>query len=259
MKIVRFLEDGKEKTGLLEEDLVTELSCQSIEAINLSSTRRFEKHSIYKFEDIDLKSPVSPSKIVCVGLNYRDHAEELNMDIPEEPILFLKPSTSVIGHLDNIIYPNSSKQLDYEAEIGIVISKEARNVKSGNAEEFIGGYTAFNDVTARDLQQKDGQWTRAKSFDTFAPIGPWVETELDPMNQDISLKLNKEIKQDSNTKNMIFDVYELVEFVSGIMTLHPGDVIATGTPPGVGPMNVEDTVEVEIKGIGTLKNFVKSF
>ncbi|MGZ7209025.1 MAG: fumarylacetoacetate hydrolase family protein, partial [Methanobacterium sp.] len=215
--------------------------------------------SIYKFEDIDLKSPVSPSKIVCVGLNYRDHAEELNMDIPEEPILFLKPSTSVIGHLDDIIYPNSSKQLDYEAEIGIVISKEARNVKSGNAEEFIGGYTAFNDVTARDLQQKDGQWTRAKSFDTFAPIGPWIETELDPMNQDISLKLNGEIKQDSNTKNMIFDVYELIEFISNIMTLQPGDVIATGTPPGVGPMNVGDTVEVKINEIGTLKNFVKSF
>ncbi|MGZ7210041.1 MAG: fumarylacetoacetate hydrolase family protein [Methanobacterium sp.] len=259
MKIVRFLVDGKEKTGLLEEDLVTELSCESIEAVNLSSARIFEKNSVYNIADIKIKSPVSPSKIVCVGLNYRDHAEELNMDIPEEPILFLKPSTSIIGHLDNIIYPNSSKQLDYEAEMGIVVSKEATNVKSGNAEEFIGGYTVFNDVTARDLQRKDGQWTRAKSFNTFAPIGPWIETDLDPMNQDISLKLNGEIKQDSNTKNMIFDVYELVEFVSGIMTLHPGDVIATGTPPGVGPMNVEDTVEVEIKGIGTLKNFVKSF
>ena len=170
------------------------------------------------------------------------------MDLPEEPIIFLKPPTAVIGHLDNIIYPNSSKQLDYEAELGIVISKEARNVKEQNADEFIGGYTVFNDVTARDLQQKDVQWTRAKSFDTFAPIGPCIETELNPMNQKISLKLNGEIKQNSNTKNMIFDVYELVEFISNIMTLKPGDVIATGTPPGVGPMNVGDTVEVEVRG-----------
>jgi 2-keto-4-pentenoate hydratase/2-oxohepta-3-ene-1,7-dioic acid hydratase in catechol pathway len=179
------------------------------------------------------------------------------MDLPDEPIIFMKPPTSVIGHLDAIIYPSSSKQLDYEAEIGIVISKEAHKVKEKDAEKFIGGYTVFNDVTARDLQQKDGQWTRAKSFDTFAPIGPCIETELDPMNHEISLKLNSEIKQKSNTKNMIFDVYELVEFISNIMTLKPGDVIATGTPPGVGSMNVRDTVEVEIEGIGTLKNIVK--
>lgn len=256
MKIIRFIDNGEEKTGLLENNSIIELSCSVIEAIKSSSIQKYIKDSTYKFEDIKIKSPVSPSKIVCVGLNYRDHAEELNMDIPEEPILFLKPSTSVIGHLDNIIYPNSSNQVDYEAEIGIMISKEARNVKSENAEAFIGGYTAFNDVTARDLQQKDGQWTRAKSFDTFASIGPCIETNLDPMSQDISLKINGKIKQKSNTKNMIFDVYELVEFISNIMTLNPGDVIATGTPPGVGPMNVGDTVEVEIESIGVLKNFV---
>lgn len=256
MKIVQYIEEGIEKTGLLEDNNITELSCPVIEAIKSSSIQKYMKDSTYNFEDIKIKSPVSPSKIVCVGLNYRDHAEELNMDIPEEPILFLKPSTSVIGHLDNIIYPNSSNQVDYEAEIGFIISKEARNVKSGNAEAFIGGYTAFNDATARDLQQKDGQWTRAKSFDTFASIGPCIETNLNPMNQKISLKLNGEIKQNSNTKNMIFDVYELVEFISNIMTLNPGDVIATGTPPGVGPMNVGDTVEVEIENIGVLKNFV---
>lgn len=256
MKIIRFIKDGKEKTGLIEDNNIIELSCSIIEAIKSSSIQKYIKDSNYKFEDIKIKSPVSPSKIVCVGLNYRDHAEELNMDIPEEPILFLKPSTSVIGHLDNIIYPDSSNQVDYEAEIGIVISKEARNVKSENAEAFIGGYTAFNDVTARDLQQKDGQWTRAKSFDTFASIGPCIETNLDPMSQDISLKLNSEIKQKSNTKKMIFDVYELVEFISNIMTLNPCDVIATGTPPGVGPMNVGDTVEVEIEKIGALKNLV---
>ncbi len=257
MKIVQFIENGNGKPGLLEYNKITELSCSVLEAINLSSVDKYKKDSTYKIDEVTIKSPFSPSKIVCVGLNYKDHAEELNMDIPEEPIIFMKPPTSVIGHLDNIIYPDSSNQVDYEAEMGIIISKEARFVKSKNAEEFIGGYTAFNDITARDLQQKDGQWTRAKSFDTFAPIGPCIETELDPMNQKISLKLNGEIKQNSNTKNMIFDVYELVEFISNIMTLKPGDVIATGTPPGIGPMNVGDTVEVELEDIGMLKNSVK--
>lgn len=257
MKIIKFVNDGKEKTGLIEDKHVIELSSSVIGAINSSSIDKFKKDSFYKIEEVKIESPVLPSKIVCVGLNYRDHAAELNMDLPEEPIIFLKPPTAVIGHLDDIIYPNSSKQLDYEAELGIVISKEARNVKEQNADEFIGGYTVFNDVTARDLQQKDVQWTRAKSFDTFAPMGSCIETELNPMAQEISLKLNGEFKQNSNTKNMIFDVYELVEFISDIMTLKPGDVIATGTPPGVGAMNVGDTVEVEVRDIGVLKNHVK--
>ncbi len=256
MKIVRFEIEGVEKTGIVEDEFITELSCSTIEAINSSSLDYLKNDSIYKIEDIKLNSPVSPSKLVCVGLNYRDHAQELNMDIPEEPIIFLKPPTSVIGHLDDIIYPGSCKQLDYEAEIGIVISRESKNVESGMADEFIGGYTAFNDVTARDLQNKDGQWTRAKSFDTFAPIGPCVETEMDPLNQKISLKLNGKTKQNSTTKNMIFDVYELVEFISSIMTLKPGDVIITGTPPGVGPMKVHDYVEVEVEDVGILKNYV---
>lgn len=292
MKIIQFVEDRKEKTGLIEDNHVIELSCSTIEAINSSFIEKsskieafktkgfdapnsknlrdfwelenashflkFKEDSVYKIEDIKIKEPVLPSKIVCVGLNYRDHAAELKMEIPDEPIIFIKPPTSVISHLDNIIYPNTSNQVDFEAELGVIISKEAKNVKSEDAADFIGGYTAVNDVTARDLQKKDGQWTRAKSFDTFCPIGPCIETELDPMNQNISLKLNGEIKQNSNTKNMIFNVYELVEFISNIMTLKPGDIIATGTPPGVGPMNVEDTVEVEIEGIGMLRNFVKN-
>jgi 2-keto-4-pentenoate hydratase/2-oxohepta-3-ene-1,7-dioic acid hydratase in catechol pathway len=257
MKIVKFEIEGREKTGLLEDKNVFELSSSIIEAINSPSTVKIKKNSIYRFEEIKIKSPVLPSKIVCVGLNYIDHAHELNMDIPKEPIIFLKPSTAVIGHLDNIIYPYSSKQLDYEAEMGIVISKIAKNIEMDNAGEYIGGFVAFNDVTARDLQRKDGQWTRAKSFDTFAPIGPCIETELDPRNQKISLRLNGKLKQNSNTKNMIFDVYELVEFISSIMTLYPGDVIATGTPPGVGPMNNGDIVEVNIEGVGVLKNNIK--
>lgn len=257
MKIMRFINDSQEKTGLFEDNQITELSCSTIEAINSSDIDKFKKDKIYKLEDVKIKPPVSPSKIVCIGLNYKDHASELNMELPNEPIIFIKPSTSVTGHLDNIIYPSTSSQVDFEAELGIVVSKESKNVKSKDAADFIGGYTILNDVTARDLQRKDGQWTRAKSFDTFCPIGPCIETDLDPMNQNISLKLNGEFKQKSNTKNMIFNVYELVEFISNIMTLKPGDVIATGTPPGVGPMNDGDTVEAEVEGIEMLRNFVR--
>ncbi len=254
MKIMRFIVDGKEKTGLIEDFNIIELSCSVVEALNAINLDKFKKNSSYTLENIKIKAPVSPSKVVCVGLNYQDHAAELNMDIPEEPILFLKPPSAVIGHQEPILYPGSSTQVDYEAEMGIIISKKARNIKGKNAGEFIGGYTVLNDVTARDLQKKDGQWTRAKSFDTFAPVGPAIETELDPDNQNIFLKLNSKIKQHSNTKNMIFGVEELLEFISHIMTLNPGDIIATGTPPGVGPMQPGDRIEAGVKDIGVLEN-----
>jgi len=207
-------------------------------------------------EEVRILPPVFPSKVVCVGLNYRDHALELNMDIPEEPILFMKPPTSVIAHQEPIIYPEMSQEVDYEAEMAIVMAETATKINSEDAWDFIGGYTVLNDVTARDLQRKDGQWTRAKSFDTFCPLGPCIETEMDPHNQNISLKLNGETKQDSNTKNMIFRANELVEFISSIMTLNPGDVIATGTPPGVGQMQSGDVVQVQVGGIGILENRV---
>jgi 2-keto-4-pentenoate hydratase/2-oxohepta-3-ene-1,7-dioic acid hydratase in catechol pathway len=180
------------------------------------------------------------------------------MDLPDEPVIFIKPSTGVIGHLDPIIYPLSSKQVDYEVEIAVVISKKAYKVKMEDADDYIGGYTIVNDVTARDLQNKDVQWTRAKSFDTFCPIGPCIQTQLDPSNQKITLKLNNKIKQQSNTKNMIFSTPELVEFISNIMTLNPGDIISTGTPPGVGPMNIGDIVEAEVEEIGVLRNIIKN-
>ena len=257
MKLISFMKDDIEKTGILNDNSITELSCSMIAALNTSNINKFKKNEIHELREVKIKPPISPSKIICVGLNYRDHAKELNMKIPNEPVIFLKPPTSVIGHLDSIIYPDCSKQVDYEVELGIVISKEARYVKEKDSKDFVGGYTVLNDVTARDLQRKDIQWTRAKSFDTFAPIGPWIETELDPANQDISLRLNKELKQNSNTKNMIFGAEELVEFVSNIMTLKPGDIIATGTPPGVGPMKVGDVVEAEVEGIGILENVVK--
>ena len=188
-----------------------------------------------------------PTKIIAVGLNYIDHAKELKMPIPDEPIIFLKPPTAVISHKDKIIYPKGVKQLDYEAELAVVMKDK----------KHILGYTCANDVTARDLQRKDVQWTRSKSFDTFCPLGPRVVKNVDPNNLEIKLYLNGKLKQSSHTSNMIFRVEELVSFISKIMTLCPGDVILTGTPPGVGPMKIGDVVEVEIEGIGKLTNFVK--
>jgi 2-keto-4-pentenoate hydratase/2-oxohepta-3-ene-1,7-dioic acid hydratase in catechol pathway len=257
MKLVGFINDLKPKVGIISGEKLIEIDCSMIDALNSADLNDFEKLATYPVEDLKICPPVRPSKIVCVGLNYIDHAKELDMEIPSEPIIFIKPSTAVIGHLDSIVYPSMSNQVDYEAELGIVISKEARNVNSNDAHDYIGGYTIINDVTARDKQRKDVQWTRAKSFDTFAPIGPCIETSMEPMDQDITLKLNNDIKQSSNTSNMIFKVNELVEFISNVMTLLPGDIIATGTPPGVGPMNVGDNVEIEIKGIGILKNYIK--
>jgi len=199
---------------------------------------------------------LEPSKIIAIGLNYYDHARELKMPVPDHPIMFIKPSTSVIKNGQPIIYPRQSKNVHYEGELAVVIGRKARNVSKSGAGKYINGFTCANDVTARDLQNIDGQWTRAKSFDTFCPLGPKVVKDIDPMNLKIQTRVNGKIKQDSNTKNMIFDVYELVSFVSSVMTLLPGDVIITGTPPGVGPLSVGDTVEVEIEGIGILKNKV---
>jgi len=199
---------------------------------------------------------LKPSKIIAIGLNYYDHARELKMPVPDHPIMFMKPSSAVIKNGRPIIYPRQSKNVHYEGELAIVIGRKARNVSKSGAGKYINGFTCANDVTARDLQNIDGQWTRAKSFDTFCPLGPKVVKDIDPMNLKIQTRVNGKIKQDSNTKNMIFDVYELVSFVSSVMTLLPGDVIITGTPPGVGPLSVGDTVEVEIEGIGILKNKV---
>lgn len=257
MKLLRFKKDGKDKTGVSINGGMVEIHHSLLEA-SQSLFDDLERKEFYSMDEVKILPPVQPSKVVCVGLNYRDHAEELNMDLPEEPILFLKPPTTIISHEDSIIYPPQSHQVDYEAELAVVIGREARFVNQEDAFDYIAGYTALNDVTARDLQQKDGQWTRAKSFDTFCPLGPWIETEMDPYNQNISLKLNNEVKQNSNTKNMIFHVDELVEYISHIMTLNPGDVIATGTPPGVGPMQVGDVVGVEVEGIGILKNIVRT-
>jgi 4-hydroxyphenylacetate degradation bifunctional isomerase/decarboxylase decarboxylase subunit len=241
MKIGRFLDKGKAIEGRIEGDgIVT------------------PEGNRLRIEDLEYLSPVNPSKIVCVGLNYVDHAKELKMEIPEEPILFMKPPSAVIGHGGIVKYPKMTRKLDYEAELAIVIGKKCRDVPVEDAFGVIKGYTCFNDVTARDLQEKDGQWTRAKSFDTFAPIGPHIVTKdkIDPHNLNIKMFVNGKLCQDSNTKNFIFDVPHLIAFISEVMTLHPEDVIATGTPPGVGQVRQGDKMEVVIEGIGTLRNHV---
>jgi len=196
--------------------------------------------------------------VIAIGLNYRDHAKELNMPIPEYPIVFMKPPTSVIENGDDIIFPTQTQELHYEGELGIVISGQAKNVPVSEADRYIAGFTCANDVTARDLQRMDGQWTRAKSFDTFCPLGPRIVKDINPQDLSIATRVNGQVRQLSTTANMIFSVYELVAFVSGIMTLLPGDVIITGTPPGVGPLYPGDTVEIDIENIGILKNTVRS-
>jgi 2-keto-4-pentenoate hydratase/2-oxohepta-3-ene-1,7-dioic acid hydratase in catechol pathway len=213
---------------------------------------------VFELQELRVLPPASPSKIVCVGLNYRDHAEELSMEVPKTPVLFLKPPSAVIGHEDKIIYPASSSRVEYEAELAVVIGKRCKSISASKAEDVIAGYTCFNDVTARDLQQKDGQWTRAKSFDTFAAFGPYLASpkELDITDAKIACRVNGETRQDSSTSNLIFDIPYLIEFITEIMTLEVGDVITTGTPPGVGELQRGDTVEVEIQGIGILRNEV---
>ena len=247
MRIVRFSYTSQIYFGIIDDESVTVLK-------NLPFIRIQPANKRIPLNKIKLLAPVNPSKVVLVGLNYREHARELGMAIPKEPIIFLKPPTAVIGPDETIVYPRGVSRLDYEAELAVVIKKACRNIKPQNAKQYILGYTCLNDVTARDLQKKDIQWTRAKSFDTFCPLGPWIETSLDPDNVRISCVLNGRLKQDSSTADFIFAVDHLVSFISRVMTLLPGDVISTGTPPGVGPMQPGDRVEVRIAGIGSLKN-----
>jgi 2-keto-4-pentenoate hydratase/2-oxohepta-3-ene-1,7-dioic acid hydratase in catechol pathway len=199
-------------------------------------------------------APVAPSKIVCVGLNYRAHAVEMGHPLPAEPVLFLKPPTACIGPGEPIVRPAASRRVDHEAELALVIGRRVRSVAPGEADAAIFGYTCANDVTARDLQARDGQWTRAKGFDTFCPLGPWIVAGIDPADLAVEAFVNGARRQASRTSDLIFGTRELVSFVSGIMTLEPGDVILTGTPAGVGPLAAGDVVEVRIEGIGALVN-----
>jgi len=209
-------------------------------------------------DEVRFLAPVSPGKVVCVGLNYRTHALELGMPLPEEPVLFLKPPSAVIGPGDPIVLPAASHRVDYEGELVAVIGRRLRHAGPEEALAGILGYTCGNDVTARDLQQKDGQWTRAKGFDTFAPLGPAIAVGLDPDNLHLVTLVNGAPRQRDTTANLIFRVGELVSFISGVMTLEPGDVVFTGTPAGIGPLADGDVVEVDIEGIGRLRNPVRA-
>ena len=209
----------------------------------------------YPLASVRLLAPILPSKVICVGKNYADHAREMGTEPPEEPVIFLKPSTAVSGPGDSIVRPTDlSERVDYEGELAVVIGRLCRQVPAGRVPEVIFGYTCANDVTARDLQARDGQWTRAKGFDTFCPLGPWMETDVDPADLELSTSLNGEVKQHSRTSLMLHGVAELIMAVSQVMTLLPGDVLLTGTPAGVGPMGKGDQVSVTIEGIGTLTN-----
>lgn len=213
----------------------------------------------YSLSQVRLVAPMLPSKVVAIGKNYADHAQEMGGEVPDEPLVFLKPSTSVIGSGEAIAYPTTlSQRVDYEGELAVVIGRLCREVPRERAHEVIFGYTCANDVTARDLQKKDVQFTRAKGFDTFCPLGPWIQTELDPSDVGIVTSVNGEIKQSSRTSKLMYDIPALIAHVSAVMTLIPGDVILTGTPEGVGPLNVGDEVSVFIEGIGTLSNRVVS-
>ena len=250
MKLVKVRFEGEEFYASVGSDGVFAVAGDIFGEFTVTDKKIDEKSAV-------ILPPVNPTKIVAVGLNYRDHAEEFGEEIPDEPKIFMKPSTAVIGHKDYIVLPKQSKKVDYEAELAIVIKKEAHNVEPSHAEDYILGYTCLNDVTARDLQRKDGQWIRGKGFDTFAPIGPVIANEIDADNLDIKLLLNNEVKQHSNTKNFIFKTKELVSFISKIMTLLPGDVITTGTPSGVGQIKPGDEVKIVIENVGELISYVK--
>ena len=210
-----------------------------------------------EFDEVKLVAPVAPSKIVCVGRNYREHAAELGNKMPDEPLLFLKPPSSLVGPGDRVELPPQSQQVEHEGELGVVIGRTARKLtENDNPLSYVFGYTCVNDVTARDLQRKDVQFTRGKGFDTFCPVGPWIITDLDPTNVAVTTRVNGEVKQNGNTRDMAFPVSLLITYISSIMTLYPGDLIATGTPAGVSRMKHGDTVEVEVGGIGILRNSI---
>ena len=211
----------------------------------------------FPLDDVRLLAPVLPSKVVAVGRNYADHAREMGSEPAAEPVLFLKPSTAVVGHGDPIAYPvKLTQRVDYEGELAVIIGRLCREVPAAQASEVIFGYTCANDVTARDLQARDGQWTRAKGFDTFCPLGPWIETEADPADLELTTVVNGEVRQQARTSQLLYDVPALVEYVSTVMTLLPGDVLLTGTPAGVGPLEDGDEVSVTIENIGSLRNTV---
>ncbi|OGO15799.1 MAG: 2-hydroxyhepta-2,4-diene-1,7-dioate isomerase [Chloroflexi bacterium RBG_16_48_8] len=252
MRIVRFQREPTDPPswGWVKEDRIG-----VIEESPFEPFRRQE--ALLLMDKVRLLAPVTPGKIVCVGWNYLVHADELNAEVPKVPLLFLKPPSSVIGPGQAIRLPPQSNQVEHEGELVVIIGRQGRWVSPDESTQLILGYSIANDVTARDLQRSDDQWTRAKGFDTFCPLGPWIETELDTSDTLVKCSVNGQLRQMASTRDMIFPVRELIAFISSIMTLEPGDIILTGTPAGVGKLNPGDEVTVEIEGIGSLTNPVR--
>ena len=251
MRIVRFQTgDGEPRCGWIQEDMVGE-----IEGELFGKYMRLEAKT--PVPEVKLLAPILPSKIICVGRNYVEHAKELGNDVPKIPLIFLKPPSSILGPGEAITLPPQSKQVEHEAELVVVIGKRGRNITAERAGDHILGYTVGNDVTARDLQRTDEQWTRAKGFDTFCPFGPWIDTEFDVSDAVITSRVNDQPRQMASTRDVIFSVPTLIAYISSVMTLEPGDLIFTGTPSGVGPLKPGDEVVVEIEGLGVLRNTVR--
>lgn len=250
MKYVRFSANDQVMFGVLDGDQVHQLDGDFLKA----ETKR--TYTVFPLSEVKLLPPVKPGKIIAIGLNYALHAEESGKPLPEEPMMFMVSPTAVIGEGEEIILPYLDHRIDYEAELAVVIGRTANKVSKDDALSYVLGYTCCNDVSDRDLQKKDGQFTRAKSFSTYKPLGPVVETDLNPNNLDISLTINGQVRQHSNTNDLIHNVESLIAAVTEVMTLEPGDMIITGTPSGVGPLKPGDEIKLEIEGIGTLTNFV---
>ncbi|MCX6068888.1 MAG: fumarylacetoacetate hydrolase family protein [Chloroflexi bacterium] len=252
MRIVRYLYKSETpKYGWIFEEKVGEIEG------NIFGEYRRQEAKI-RLADVTLLAPSQPSKIVCVGRNYAEHAKELGNDVPKIPLIFMKPPSSIINPGDAIILPPQSQQVEHESELVVVIGKRGRNITTEEARNYILGYTIGNDVTARDLQKSDGQWTRAKGFDTFCAFGPWIDTDFDISDALITCRVSGQPRQMASTRDMVFSVSTLVAFVSSVMTLEPGDLLFTGTPGGVGPLKAGDEVVVEIEGLGKLSNPVKA-
>ena len=254
MRIARYTYDGDVAFGVVEVgadgDLeIAEIAGHPFGAITFSGERR-------QLAAVRLLAPVLPSKVVAIGRNYAEHASEMGNDVPERPLIFLKPSTAVVGAGDTIAYPPSSSRVDFEGELAVVIGRLCRDVPEDKAMDVVLGYTCANDVTARDQQASDGQWSRAKGYDSFCPLGPWIETDLDIDDLRVTTTLNGSVKQDGRTSQIVHKVPALIAYITACMTLLPGDVILTGTPAGVGPMETGDKVAVDIEGIGALTNSV---
>jgi 2-keto-4-pentenoate hydratase/2-oxohepta-3-ene-1,7-dioic acid hydratase in catechol pathway len=251
MRIIRYqYKNDAPKSGWIFEENVGE-----IDGNIFGEYRRQEAKT--PLSDIKLMTPCQPGKIVCVGRNYAEHAKEHNVEVPKIPLIFLKPPSSIINPGDHIVLPPQSQQVEHEAELVVVIGKRGRHITAEDARNYIFGYTIGNDVTARDLQKTDGQWTRAKGFDTFCSFGPWIDTDFDVSDALITCKVSGQPRQMASTRDMVFSVGTLIAFISSIMTLEPGDLIFTGTPAGVGPLKAGDEVVVEIEGLGALSNPVK--